>query len=156
MNSYNKKIKSYFNNNKTYKKHEFIFGDEKTGLLLTDTYSIIKLVNCNNVTNNRFLNINKDFKRTENEQLNDSVIYMFDKFNEQNFCNNSSYEKISKDFIKVNNISDFTFHIPKIEKIKKLISKNDSIDIFTSKDNKNTICLTGAYGYAYLLGCKTY
>ena len=46
----------------------------------------------------------------------------------------------------------------KILKIIKIINKGkfENIEFFTSEKEKNTICIVGCDGVAYLLGCVTF
>ena len=64
-------------------------------------------------------------------------------------------KQIEKELIQIKNLST-RFDIKRINKIKKLICQNNNAGYFISEKDDKAICITGKYGYAYLLGCVNY
>ena len=91
------------------------------------------------------------------EHIKNKIIDFFHNFENEQFCNNveKEEEKTTNNFLHIKN-SDITFNISMIKNIVNLIAKNNNYSMFESEINKNAICITGDYGYAYLLGCRNY
>ena len=154
---YNQFINRYYNFNKSLRntlKNTYIYDEEKHIFLLCNGYSIVR-INFNFQNRTLFkryheLDINKCDDNVKNQ-----VINFFHNFEEEQFCNNVEEEKITDKYLHIKN-SDITFDTTMIKNIVNLISKNNDYSMFESEINKNAICITGNYGYAYLLGCRNY
>ena len=157
---YNQFINKYFNYNKyssidAIRNHNYCYDDNKHIFLLTNSYSIVR-INFNFYNKTLLKRYNElDIKRTDAKTLENQVINFFEKFSNEEFCNIANIKEIKDNYIHLEN-NDVTFNLGMVKNIANLISKNNDYNIYTSEKNKQAICISGNYGYAYLLGCKTF
>ena len=157
--SFNNKIKSYFTRCHLASLKNKIVVDNNNNIYISDSYSIVKLFN------NDFINKNKNdiiesFDQCDHLMAN-QLLNLYNNFEESNF-------NINDDIFKFENNEKMTFcnflekkimfDYKKILKIIKIINKGkfEDIEFFTSEKEKNTICIVGCDGIAYLLGCVTF
>lgn len=153
--SFNNKIKSYFTRCHLASLKNKIVVDNNN-IYISDSYNIVKLFN------NDFINKNKNdiiesFDQCDYLMVN-QLLNLYNNFEESNFNINDdifSFENNEKmtfcNFLE----NKIMFDYNKILKIIKIINKGkfENIKFFTSKKEKNTICIVGCDGIAYLLGC---
>lgn len=153
--SFNNKIKSYFTRcQKASLKNKIVV--DNNNIYISDSYSIVKLFNndfinknkndiiesfdqCDYLMANQLLNLYNNFEEL-NFNINDDI-FSFENNEKMTFCN----------FLE----NKIMFDYNKILKIIKIINKGkfENIKFFTSEKEKNTICIVGCDGIAYLLGC---
>ena len=159
MTRYNQFLKRYFNFNKYSKgfyMDSYTIDENKSKFIITNGFSIIRLNwNLNNKTLlKRFHDL--ELKEVENSYNKDSVLKMFENFENKGYCNNVELKESDymTYYIKETE-GKYTYNGHMIENIINLISKNKKYSVFVN-DEKQAICITGEYGYAYLLPEKVY
>lgn len=162
-----KNVNLYFNeckdlSNKPTKKYNFIMFDEsKQNYFVTNSYSFIRLNTNTEKEKSKVNDIIEVFGLTNNAGITRQIANINDTQLNNNYClpfkkvseiqDNDIIKEDNKKYIKLNNI---LFDYNKIKHITNLIGGNGSI--FTSESEQNFISITGANGYAFLLGCKVY
>lgn len=162
-----KNMNLYFNeckdlSNRPTKKYNFIMFDEsKQNYFVTNSYSFIRLNTNTKKEKNKINDIIEVFGLTNNGGITQTIANMNDTQLNNNYC--LPFKKVSEiqdnDIVKEDNkkyikLNDILFDYNKIKHITNLIGGDGSI--FTSESEKNFISITGANGYAFLLGCKVY
>ena len=155
--TYINKIKVYLNQGYKENLKGYILDDSKA-IYFSDTYSIIKLFDTT-YTRKQRNDILNELK--EMETLKNSILYMFNNFQESEFNIQSKVISTYKDKFdsKQYNIfenNNLVFDYTKILRIARIIGKNEEISFYTSNKYKDAICMVGQYGVAFLLGCKTF
>ncbi|MBQ7030812.1 MAG: hypothetical protein IJN13_00375 [Bacilli bacterium] len=162
MKTYNKHIKSYLKSSTESKKADlqayFKIPTSDSTIILSDGYSIIALNKCDNVSRKRLNSL--DINASNNDILTNTLNNFLITFKNNEFCNKAIIldeiiQDKNKELIQIKNLST-RFDIKRINKIKKLICQNNNAGYFISEKDDKAICITGKYGYAYLLGCVNY
>ena len=161
MDTYNKYLLSYFNNNdikRNNKLKKIIYDPEKHNYFITNSYSFIRLNNNNKKDLQKIQYIKNNYGLNEDQQLTTTIANYNDNFNEMNHCNYVDINKleIKKDMFdeKIITINNRDFKIKEINKIKRVLGNN--IAIYYSNKKNDTISIVSKNGYAFLLGCITY
>lgn len=153
MTRYNQLIKRYFNFNK-YNKSDYMntySKDENGKFTITNGYSLIRINwNLNNKTLYKRYN-ELEIKHLNNEYLEKCILNMISQFENGGYCNSVELKDLNDEcyYLDVNK-GDYSYNKKMVKSIVELIAKNDSYGVFINDENK-AICITGEYGYAYLL-----
>lgn len=156
MTRYNQFLNRYFKFNKHSKgfyMNSYTKDENNSKFIITNAFSMVRLNwNFNNKTlYKRFHDL--ELKEVENSYNQDSVLKMFESFEKDGYCN--SVELKNCDYMTYcieGNEKKYTYNGYMIENILNLIckGKHKSYGVFVN-DEKKAICITGEYGYAYLL-----
>lgn len=167
-----KRIEKYFKYNKNGSQaaglKKLFYDNKKHNYFLSNAYGLIRL-NTNNLNDLQKIEYIKevyDVQTSEENNTAASLARFNDNFNAGGFCKyqfnfkNIKDEDIIKEdnkkYIKINGV---LFNYDYIKNIKTVLNDKD-LSIFTSESDdytiKNTICLTGSSGYAYLLGTRSF
>lgn len=154
MTRYNQFLNRYFKFNKHSKgfyMNSYIKDENNSKFIITNAFSMVRLNwNFNNKTlYKRFHDL--ELKQVENSYNQDSVLKMFESFEKDGYCNSVELKDLDdKDYYIEENKKDYRYNKAMIKNIINLICKNNSYGVFINDENK-AICITGEYGYAYLL-----
>lgn len=153
MTKYNQLLKRYFNFNK-YNKSDYMntySKDENGKFTITNGYSLIRINwNLNNKTLYKRYN-ELEIKHLNNEYLEKCILNMISQFENGGYYNSVELKDLNDEcyYLDVNK-GDYSYNKKMVKSIVELIAKNDSYGVFINDENK-AICITGEYGYAYLL-----
>lgn len=153
MKRYNQFINRYFNFNK-YGKGDFMksytLGDNYK-FIITNSYSMIR-INWNFQDKTSYKRYNDlEISKLNNKELQKSIISMFDRFDNHGYCQNVELKDLDNENYYLDENKDiYTYDKAMIKNIVNIISKNNQYSVFIN-DEKQAICITGNYGYAYLL-----
>lgn len=150
---YNQFINRYFNFNK-YSKGYFMntySTDENGNFTITNAFSIVRINwNFNNKTlYKRYHEL--DLKRVDNCYNEKIVMNMIKDFENGGYCNLVELKEFDDKLYYIeDNKEIYRYDKSMVKNILNLITKNNRYGVFMN-EKQQAICITGEYGYAYLL-----
>lgn len=153
---YNQFINRYFNFNKYSKgANQFTYTQKDySPFIITNAFSMVR-INWNLQNPVLYKRYNElEITKLQDEKLQDNILNMFESFKGYNIpveLKQSDYMEYSIE----ENQDKYKYDGHMIENIINLICKNKKYGVFMNKEQK-AICITGEYGYAYLLPMRVF
>lgn len=153
---YNQIINRYFRFHKHSKGgNMYTYSQDNYGpFIITNGFSMVRINwNLQNpVLNKRYNDL--EITKLQDEKLQNNILYTFESFEGYNIpvkLENCDYMKYCIEETK----DKFQYDGHMIENIINLICKNKKYGVFMNEEKK-AICITGEYGYAYLLPMRVF
>ena len=154
MTRYNQFLNRYFNFNK-YSKGYFMnaysIDENKSKFIITNAFSMVRINwNFNDKTlYKRYHDL--ELKEVEGVYNKDQVLKMFEGFDNKGYCHPVELKDFDDELFYIeDNKENYRYDKSMIKNILNLITKNKKHGVYMN-DEKMAICITGEYGYAYLL-----
>lgn len=153
---YNQIINRYFRFHRYSKGgNMFTYSQDNYGpFIITNGFSMVR-INWNLQNPVLYKRYNElEITRLQDEKLQDNILNMFESFEGYNIpvkLENCDYMKYCIEETK----DKFQYDGHMIENIINLICKNKKYGVFMNEEQK-AICITGEYGYAYLLPMRVF
>lgn len=153
---YNQFINRYFNFNKHSKgANQFTYTQKDySPFIITNAFSMVR-INWNLQNPTLYKRYNElEITQLKDEKMENNIIKMFESFKGYNHpveLKQSDYMEYSIE----ENQDKYKYDGHMIENIINLICKNKKYGVFMNEEQK-AICITGEYGYAYLLPMRVF
>lgn len=153
---YNQFINRYFNFNKYSKgANQFTYTQKDySPFIITNAFSMVR-INWNFQNPTLYKRYNElEITQLKDEKMENNIIKMFESFDGYNHpveLKQSDYMEYSIE----ENQDKYKYDGHMIENIINLICKNKKYGVFMNEEQK-AICITGEYGYAYLLPMRVF
>lgn len=153
---YNQIINRYFRFHKHSKgRNMYTYSQDNYGpFIITNGFSMVR-INWNFQNPMLYKRYNElEITKLQDKKLQDNILNMFESFEGYNIpvkLENCDYMKYCIEETK----DKFQYDGHMIENIINLICKNKKYGVFMNEEQK-AICITGEYGYAYLLPIRVF
>ena len=152
---YNQIINRYFKFNRGKGEYRFTYTQKDySPFIITNAFSMVRINwNFQNpVLYKRYHDL--EITKLQDEKLQDNILNMFESF--KGYCHPVELKECGyMEYCIEENKNKYKYEGHMIENIINLICKNKKYGVFMNEEQK-AICITGEYGYAYLLPMRVF